>query len=73
MKLDTVHHIAIIGSNYENTREFYVEKLGFEQLDEHIRPEKKDILFNVPNCQIKLDILRNSEKPDMVFDNLKIS
>ena len=45
MKLDTVHHIAIIGSNYENTREFYVEKLGFEQLDEHIRPEKKDILF----------------------------
>ncbi|CZT38970.1 riboflavin synthase, partial [Streptococcus agalactiae] len=26
-----------------------------------------------PNCQIKLDILRNSEKPDMVFDNLKIS
>ncbi len=47
MKLDTVHHIAIIGSNYENTREFYVEKLGFEQLDEHIRPEKKDILFNV--------------------------
>lgn len=41
MKLDTVHHIAIIGSNYENTREFYVEKLGFEQLDEHIRPEKR--------------------------------
>ena len=30
-------------------------------------------LFNFPNCQIKLDILRNSEKPDMVFDNLKIS
>ena len=29
--------------------------------------------LNVPNCQIKLDILRNSEKPDMVFDNLKIS
>ncbi|WP_261309459.1 hypothetical protein [Streptococcus agalactiae] len=27
----------------------------------------------LPNCQIKLDILRNSEKPDMVFDNLKIS
>ena len=31
------------------------------------------ILFVIPNCQIKLDILRNSEKPDMVFDNLKIS
>ncbi|MGZ7242283.1 VOC family protein, partial [Streptococcus pyogenes] len=28
MKLDTVHHIAIIGRNYEKTREFYVDKLG---------------------------------------------
>lgn len=47
MKFDAVHHIAIIGSDYDKTREFYVEKLGFEQVDEHIRPEKNDILFNV--------------------------
>ncbi len=40
MKFDAVHHIAIIGSDYDKTREFYVEKLGFEQVDEHIRPEK---------------------------------
>lgn len=31
------------------------------------------IVLFLPNCQIKLDILRNSEKLDMVFDNLKIS
>ena len=35
MKLDTIHHIAIIGHDYAKTREFYVDKLGFEQLDEH--------------------------------------
>lgn len=40
MTFETVHHLAIIGSNYDKTREFYVDKLGFEQLDEHIRPEK---------------------------------
>ncbi|CYU58660.1 lactoylglutathione lyase and related lyases [Streptococcus suis] len=40
MKFDAVHHIAIIGSDYDKTREFYVEKLGFEQVDEYIRPEK---------------------------------
>ena len=28
--------------------------------------------FEYLNCQIKLDILRNSEKLDIVFDNLKI-
>ncbi|WFB91502.1 VOC family protein [Streptococcus parasuis] len=63
MKLDTLHHIAIIGSNYENTREFYVEKLGFEQLDEHIRPEKKDILFNVKKGNLVLEIFIKSDAP----------
>ena len=47
MKLDTIHHIAIIGHDYAKTREFYVDKLGFEQLDEHHRPDKQDILFNL--------------------------
>lgn len=56
MKFEAVHHIAIIGSNYEQTREFYVDKLGFEQLDEHIRPEKNDILFNVKKGNIILEI-----------------
>ena len=47
MHLDTIHHIAIIGHDYDKTREFYVDKLGFEPLDEHHRPEKQDILFNI--------------------------
>ena len=63
MKLDTVHHIAIIGSSYENTREFYVEKLGFEQHDEHIRPEKKDILFNVRKGNLVLEIFIKPDAP----------
>lgn len=25
-----IHHLAIIGNNYQKTREFYVEKLGFK-------------------------------------------
>ena len=25
-----MHHIAIIGTNYSETKEFYVDKLGFE-------------------------------------------
>lgn len=30
MKLTSVHHIAIIVSNVEKAREFYIKKLGFE-------------------------------------------
>ncbi|NQN49011.1 VOC family protein [Streptococcus suis] len=63
MKFEAVHHIAIIGSDYEQTREFYVDKLGFEQLDEHIRPEKNDILFNVRKGNMVLEIFIKPDAP----------
>lgn len=64
MKLDTVHHIAIIGSNYDKTKEFYVDKLGFELLDEHVRPEKNDILFNVRQGNVTLEIFIKEDAPE---------
>ncbi|WP_105111149.1 VOC family protein [Streptococcus suis] len=63
MTFETVYHIAIIGSNYDKTREFYVDKLGFEQLDEHIRLEKNDILFNVKKGNLVLEIFIKSDAP----------
>ncbi|HEM3601448.1 TPA: VOC family protein [Streptococcus suis] len=63
MKFDAVHHIAIIGIDYDKTREFYVEKLGFEQVDEHIRPEKNDILFNVKKGNLVLEIFIKPDAP----------
>ncbi|WP_449458156.1 SMU1112c/YaeR family gloxylase I-like metalloprotein [Streptococcus suis] len=63
MKFDAVHHIAIIGSDYDKTREFYVEKLGFEQVDKHIRPEKNDILFNVKKGNLVLEIFIKPDAP----------
>ena len=38
------HHIAIICSDYEKVREFYIEKLGFELYREIYRPAQKDYL-----------------------------
>ena len=37
MKLNSVHYIAIIVSDIEKAREFYVEKLGFEVVRENYR------------------------------------
>ena len=42
MKLNSVHHIAIIISDIEKAREFYVEKLGFEVVRENYRKERDD-------------------------------
>ena len=36
-----IHHIAIICSNYQVSKDFYVNKLGFEVLAEVYREERK--------------------------------
>lgn len=40
MNLSKIHHIAIIVSDYEATKDFYVNKLGFSVLRENYRPEQ---------------------------------
>ena len=67
MHLDTIHHIAIIGHDYDKTREFYVDKLGFEPLDEHHRPEKQDILFNIRKGNLILEIFIKPDAPKRPF------
>lgn len=42
MKLKSVHHIAIIVSDIEKAREFYINKLGFEVVRENYRKERDD-------------------------------
>ena len=42
MKLNSVRHIAIIVSNIEKAREFYIKKLGFEAIRENYRKERDD-------------------------------
>ena len=42
MELSKIHHVAIIVSDYEAAKEFYVEKLGFRVKRENYRPERGD-------------------------------
>ena len=42
MNLSKVHHIAIIVSDYEAAKDFYVNKLGFSVIRENYRSECKD-------------------------------
>ena len=48
MNLKKVHHIAIIGSNYEKSKHFYVDLLGFSIIRENYRPERMitKLIFN---------------------------
>ena len=39
---DKIHHIAVIGSDYEASRHFYVDQLGFSVIRENYREARKD-------------------------------
>ncbi len=64
MKLDKVHHIAIIGSNYEKSKKFYVDTLGFEVIRENYRPDKDDykIDLKLGDMELELFIVKNCPK-----------
>ena len=56
---NAVHHIDVIGTNYEDSRHFYVDVLGFEVVREVWREEKQDwkIDLALDGCELELFIL----------------
>ncbi|WP_066632101.1 SMU1112c/YaeR family gloxylase I-like metalloprotein [Labilibacter marinus] len=52
LKLKTLHHIAIICSDYERSKRFYTQILGFEVLEEVYREERQSY---------KLDLALNGQ------------
>ncbi len=63
MELSKIHHIAIIGTDYNKTTDFYINKLKFEKISEYNRPEKNDILLNVKKGDIVLEIFIKKDAP----------
>lgn len=67
MKLNKVHHIAIICSDYERSKQFYTQTLGLRLIAEHYRAERQSYkadlalgtayvveLFSFPNPPARL-------------------
>ena len=64
MNLSKIHHIAIIVSDYEAAREFYVNKLGFSVIRENYRPERKDWKLDLRvNEHTELEIFAEKNPP----------
>ena len=60
------HHIAIIVSDYEKAREFYVEKLGFSLVREVWREEQQDYLRMLRLGQTCLELFVKPDAPARV-------
>ena len=66
MKLDQIHHVAIIASDYEASRAFYVDKLGLSVVREVYRPEVDDYLRMLRQGDTVLELFIKPENPERV-------
>ncbi len=67
MMLSSIHHIAIIASDYERTKAFYVDALGFSVIRETPRPERGDVKLDLRvNDTTELEIFVVPNPPSRV-------
>ena len=67
MRLSSIHHIAIIVSDYETAKDFYVNKLGFQVIRENYRPERRDWKLDLRiSDTVELEIFAEENPPKRV-------
>ncbi|WP_252247774.1 VOC family protein [Clostridium sp. ZS6] len=64
MNLNTIHHIAIIVSDYKKSKDFYVNKLGFNIIRENYRPNRCDYKLDLKlgDCELEIFGMKDSPK-----------
>ena len=66
MYLGKQHHIAVISSDWEKAKEFYIEKLGFELVREVYRPAQQDHLRMLRQGDTVLELFIMPHNPPRV-------
>ena len=64
MELNKIHHIAIIVSDYQKSKHFYVDLLGFKIIRENYRNERDDYKIDLKcgDLEIELFIIKDAPK-----------
>lgn len=63
MKFEQIHHVAIIVSDYEKSKHFYVNQLGFEIIRENFRQERDDYKLDLKLGECELEIFGIKGRP----------
>ena len=66
MILQNLHHVAIIASDYEKSKDFYVNKLGFTLTKEVYRPAQNDYLRMLRLGDTVLELFVRPDAPQRV-------
>ncbi|MBQ2853971.1 MAG: VOC family protein [Oscillospiraceae bacterium] len=61
MYLNKIHHVAIISSDYQAAKDFYVSKLGLPLIREVYRPDREDYILTllVGGVEVELFVMKN--------------
>ena len=68
MFFNEVHHVAIIVSDYEKARKFYVEQLELPIIRENYREERDDYKLDLQIGDVELEIFGVKNPPERVTD-----
>ncbi len=63
MIFNRIHHTAIIVSDFEKSKDFYVNKLGFEVIGEVDRPERKSKILYLDANNAMIELFSFSKPP----------
>ena len=66
MNFNKIHHIAIIVSDYEKSRKFYVEQLELPVIRENYREERGDWKLDLQVGDVELEIFGAKNPPKRV-------
>ncbi|HHV13464.1 MAG TPA: VOC family protein [Clostridiales bacterium] len=66
LKLNQIHHVAIIVSDYERSKDFYVNRLGFTIIRENYQEERKSYKLDVALGDWELEIFSMPNPPKRV-------
>lgn len=64
MNLNKIHHISIIASNYEVSKNFYVNLLGFEIIRENYRQDRNSYKLDLKIGDSEIELFSMNEPPE---------
>ena len=66
MKLGRIHHVAIIASDYQASKDFYVNKLGLPLVREVFRQERQDYILTLLAGDVEGELFVEDNPPRRV-------
>lgn len=63
LHLDAIHHVAVICSDYETSKHFYTQILGFNVVAENFRADRNSFKLDLQSGAIRIELFSFPDAP----------